>query len=131
VRLKRPDGLNVVPFIDVMLVLLAIVLTVSTFIAKDNIKVDIPSSSVAEQSGDKKLFELKIDSDNKIYIKEEEVDIATLRDEIFKIDGKDEIVIFGDVKSDFGRFVEIVNILKEKGHKNFQIAIKYEKKQSI
>ena len=45
-RPKR-DGLNIVPFIDVMLVLLAIVLSVSTFIAQGGIKVELANSKNA------------------------------------------------------------------------------------
>ena len=128
-RLKRVDGLNVVPFIDIMLVLLAIVLTISTFIAQGKIKVDLPSSSSSMQQKENiQSFEITINSENKLFIKEQEVDLASLKDEILKIDNQDEIVIFGDSKSDFGRFIEVVDILKEKGHENFQIVTKYEKK---
>ena len=45
-RHKR-DGLNIVPFIDIMLVLLAIVLSVSTFIAQSGIKVELANSKNA------------------------------------------------------------------------------------
>ncbi|WP_334096382.1 biopolymer transporter ExbD, partial [Helicobacter typhlonius] len=44
-RIPKKDGLNIVPFIDVMLVLLAIVLSVSTFIAQGQIKVELPYAS--------------------------------------------------------------------------------------
>ena len=48
-RLNKKDGLNIVPFIDIMLVLLAIVLSISTFIAQGKIAVDLPSASSTEQ----------------------------------------------------------------------------------
>ncbi|XNZ27661.1 biopolymer transporter ExbD [Helicobacter pylori] len=47
--IRRGDGLNVVPFIDIMLVLLAIVLSVSTFIAQGKIKVSLPNAKNAEK----------------------------------------------------------------------------------
>ena len=43
--------LNIVPFIDIMLVLLCIVLSVSTFIAQGSIKVTLPESST-QSSGE-------------------------------------------------------------------------------
>ena len=46
--LKRPEGINVVPLIDVMLVLLAIVLTISTFVASGAIKLDLPKAASAQ-----------------------------------------------------------------------------------
>lgn len=53
-RLHRKDGLNVVPFIDIMLVLLAIVLSISTFIAQGKIKLDLPEASSATPQKDEK-----------------------------------------------------------------------------
>ena len=53
-RIPRKDGLNIVPFIDVMLVLLAIVLSVSTFIAQGQIKVELPYASHNQQAKDDK-----------------------------------------------------------------------------
>ena len=39
------DKLNVIPLVDIMLVLLTIVLTTSTFIVSGNIPVDLPRAS--------------------------------------------------------------------------------------
>lgn len=128
-RLKRPDGLNIVPFIDVMLVLLAIVLTISTFIAQGKIQVDLPSSSSSYvDRKDIKSFEIIIDNDNKIYANNKEVNLQNLKELLLDIDNKDEVVVAGDFKSDFGSFIEIVDILKSKGHENLQIITKHEKK---
>ena len=44
-KLKKYDSINVIPFIDVLLVLLAIVLLTSTFITKGIIPVALPSHS--------------------------------------------------------------------------------------
>ena len=41
-KIKRAEGLNIIPLIDVMLVLLAIVLSVSTFIAQGKIPITLP-----------------------------------------------------------------------------------------
>ena len=59
--------LNIVPFIDIMLVLLCIVLSVSTFIAQGSIKVTLPESST-QSSGEnhEKPALLEVGSDNTI-----------------------------------------------------------------
>lgn len=46
-KLPKNEGLNIVPFIDIMLVLLAIVLSISTFIAHGKIQISLPSSENA------------------------------------------------------------------------------------
>ena len=48
-KIKRGDGLNIVPFIDIMLVLLALVLSISTFVSQGKIKVEVPNASSTEQ----------------------------------------------------------------------------------
>ncbi|MDR0580446.1 MAG: TonB system transport protein ExbD [Campylobacteraceae bacterium] len=127
-RLKRPEGMNVVPFIDVMLVLLAIVLTISTFIAQGKIKVDLPSATSAIQQQDRlEALEIVIDSEDKIYVKDAEVTIDTLRDMVMQLKNSDEIIILGDKMSNFGRFIDIIDMLKVKGHENVQIVTKHEK----
>ena len=42
--MKKFDQINVIPFIDIMLVLLAIVLMTATFIAQGKIDVNLPTS---------------------------------------------------------------------------------------
>ncbi|MDR1461072.1 MAG: TonB system transport protein ExbD [Campylobacteraceae bacterium] len=127
-RLKRPEGMNVVPFIDVMLVLLAIVLTISTFIAQGKIKVDLPSATSAIQQQDRlEALEISIDSDDKIYIKDAEVTIDELKEAVMRLKNSDEIIILGDKMSNFGRFIDVIDMLKAKGHENVQIVTKHEK----
>ena len=42
--MKKFDQINVIPFIDIMLVLLAILLMTATFIAQGKIDVNLPTS---------------------------------------------------------------------------------------
>ncbi|MDR2081918.1 MAG: TonB system transport protein ExbD [Campylobacteraceae bacterium] len=128
-RLKRPDGMNVVPFIDVMLVLLSIVLTVSTFIAQGKIKVDLPSASSAtvKEEFQAPPLELVISEDDKLYINDKEVTIEQFQARVILLRNSDEIVILGDKVSSFGRFIDVIDVLKNKGHENIQIVTKHEK----
>ncbi|MBE3609572.1 MULTISPECIES: TonB system transport protein ExbD [Campylobacter] len=120
-RLNRKDGLNIVPFIDIMLVLLAIVLSISTFIAQGNIPIDLPSSNSAKQEkGDKKVS-IVIDKDNKIFIDETEVYDEELKDKLSNVDPKMLIELRSDKESKFDTFVKVIDILKEKQHENFAI----------
>jgi biopolymer transport protein ExbD len=42
--MKRFDQINMIPFIDIMLVLLAIVLTTASFISQGMIPLDLPKA---------------------------------------------------------------------------------------
>ncbi|CAM3352097.1 TonB system transport protein ExbD [Helicobacter labetoulli] len=123
-RIPKKDGLNIVPFIDVMLVLLAIVLSVSTFIAQGQIKVELPYASQNEQTQEQKPIVITIDDKNAIYFDDKQVEIESLKEQIAKIDNKTLIQLKSDKDSKFETFIQIVDILKEKGHENFGISTK-------
>lgn len=48
IEIPKKEPHNIVPFIDIMLVLLAMVLSVSTFIAKGEIPIALPESRSAQ-----------------------------------------------------------------------------------
>lgn len=51
---KRFDQINVIPFIDIMLVLLVMVLTTATFIKQGIIPVDLPEAKKSGQRREEK-----------------------------------------------------------------------------
>ena len=121
-RLNKKDGLNIVPFIDIMLVLLAIVLSISTFIAQGKIAVDLPSASSTEQiKEDEKKVSVVIDKDNKFFIDDVEISEDELKDKLNAIDTKTLVQLKSDKNAKFDSFVKVIDILKEKGHENFAI----------
>ena len=121
-RLNKKDGLNIVPFIDIMLVLLAIVLSISTFIAQGKIAVDLPSAKSAQQDKeDEKKVSVVIDKDNKFFIDDVEISEAELKDKLNAVDIKTLIELKSDKNAKFDSFVKVIDILKEKGHENFAI----------
>jgi len=121
-RLNKKDGLNIVPFIDIMLVLLAIVLSISTFIAQGKIAVDLPSAKSAQQDKeDKKKVSVVIDKDNKFFIDDAEISENELKDKLNAVDIKTLIELKSDKNAKFDSFVKVIDILKEKGHENFAI----------
>jgi len=121
-RLNKKDGLNIVPFIDIMLVLLAIVLSISTFIAQGKIAVDLPSAKSAQQDKeDDKKVSVVIDKDNKFFIDDAEISEDELKDKLNAVDIKTLIELKSDKNAKFDSFVKVIDILKEKGHENFAI----------
>ncbi|MBS5829043.1 MAG: TonB system transport protein ExbD [Campylobacter concisus] len=121
-RLNKKDGLNIVPFIDIMLVLLAIVLSISTFIAQGKIAVDLPSANSTEQiKEDEKKVSVVIDKDNNFFIDDAEISEDELKDKLNAIDTKTLVQLKSDKNAKFESFVKVIDILKEKGHENFAI----------
>ena len=122
--LKRPEGLNVIPLIDVMLVLLAIVLTISTFISQGNIQVDLPKSSQSEKSPTNDFFEIVINDENHLHVNDSVVLMEDLANTLSPLPLDRSIILRSDQKSDFGVFVQVMDILKAKGYSEVKIAVK-------
>lgn len=125
-RLPRKDGLNIVPFIDIMLVLLAIVLSVSTFIAQGLIKVDLPQSKTSTKMNESKKITIKVDKESKIYIDDVETNKDNLEEFFKKLDPKDLVLLWHDKDSKFENFIIIIDALKSVKHENFSIVTQKE-----
>lgn len=121
-KIRRGEGINIVPFIDIMLVLLAIVLSVSTFIAQGKIPIDIPKADQSENAKHQEKLSITIDAQNKVYLDGQETTFALLQQKINSISPKTLIELSSDKKSHFDSFVQILNILKAKKHENFAIS---------
>ncbi len=122
--IRRGDGLNVVPFIDIMLVLLAIVLSVSTFIAQGKIKVSLPNAKNAEKSqpNDQKVVVISVDEHDNIFVDDKPTNLEALGAVIKQTDPKTLIDLKSDKSSRFETFISIMDILKEHNHENFSIS---------
>ncbi|GAA7117359.1 TonB system transport protein ExbD [Helicobacter pylori] len=122
--IRRGDGLNVVPFIDIMLVLLAIVLSISTFIAQGKIKVSLPNAKNAEKSqpNDQKVVVISVDEHDNIFVDDKPMNLEALSTVVKQTDPKTLIDLKSDKSSRFETFISIMDILKEHNHENFSIS---------
>ena len=121
-RKKKSEGLNIIPLIDIMLVLLAIVLSVSTFIAQGKIKVEVPQAESTQKPQNEKKTIIVVDAKNQIYLNDKPVNLSDLKIAITKINSKNLIELKSDKDSKFEVFIQILDILKEKNHENFAIS---------
>ncbi len=121
---ERFDKINVVPFIDIVLVLLVIVLATASFINKKSVKVDLPTAS-SKSTTEKKAIMISIDKEGKYFYEKEPMSLANLQDKLKKLDPKKDVIsLQTDQKTEFQKFVSIVDILKEKGFQNLSIITK-------
>jgi len=106
-------AINVIPFIDIMLVLLAIVLTTATFIAQGKLEIDLPEASSKKAPLQEERLELAIDREERIYFDEQPVDIQGLATRLAGLSTNTPIVLRVDSQAHFGRFVAVVDLLKQ------------------
>ena len=122
IKIPKNESLKIVPFIDIMLVLLAIVLSVSTFIAQGKIQIELPQSANQEQQKDEKKVKVLINKENQIYLDDILVGLEELKVKLESLEAKTMVELHSDKDAKFETFIQIVDILKGKGHENFSIA---------
>ncbi|MGE4267299.1 MAG: ExbD/TolR family protein [Deferribacterales bacterium] len=116
---KSFDTINVVPFIDIMLVLLTIVLATATFIAKGSIPVELPKASKTESA--KQGITIDVSKDGKYYYEGKTYSIQGLSETISVLDKESPVVLRADRNSVIQNFVDIMNMLKLAGFKNVNL----------
>lgn len=109
--LKRVEGINVVPLIDIMLVLLAIVLTVSSFIALGKIDITLPDAQ-SYTKVDPKFFEVGITADHRFYVNNELTPKSELALKFDTLSKQDTIAISADKASSYEDFMYVIDLLK-------------------
>lgn len=125
--MKRFDQVNVIPFIDIMLVLLAIVLTTATFVSQGLISVDLPNSSQAKpESSEKQRIEISITAEQAIFLLEQPVSIEELEVGLKVYTDPVMLILRVDEVSQFGVFVQVLDLLKQ--FPQHQVAIQTKRK---
>jgi biopolymer transport protein ExbD len=123
-RRERFDKMNVVPFIDIVLVLLVIVLATATFVTNQTINVDLPTAS-SKKAEEKKSVAIAVDKEGKYFYDKEQMSLELIREKLMKLDPKKDLIsLHMDKSSQFQYFVDIIDILKTKGFENISIITK-------
>ncbi|TCK61993.1 ExbD/TolR family protein [Seleniivibrio woodruffii] len=116
---KSFDTINVVPFIDIMLVLLTIVLATATFIAKGSIPVELPKAAQTESA--KQGVTIDVSKEGEYYYNGKSYSIQALSETMNTLDKESPIVLRADRNAVIQNFVDIMNMLKLAGFKNVNL----------
>ncbi|MEY3090750.1 MAG: hypothetical protein RL113_1066 [Pseudomonadota bacterium] len=123
-RRERFDKMNVVPFIDIVLVLLVIILATATFVKNQSVQIDLPSAS-SKKSEEKKSIQIAVNKEGVYSYQGEELPLERIKEKILELDAKKDLIALRmDKSSQFQYFVDIVDILKTKDFKNISIITK-------
>jgi biopolymer transport protein ExbD len=117
---KEFDYINVIPLVDVMLVLLTIVLTTSTFIASGVVPIELPKASKS-QAEILKTQTVAIDRNGNIYLNSRPVLLATLKDSIKSFNKDTPFLIRADRDIALQIFVDVLDAIKTLGFKKVSL----------
>jgi len=123
---KEFDYINVIPFIDIMLVLLTIVLTTSTFIARGAIPMELPQVS-SHQPGTIKTISIDIDRQSALYVNAKPIPLVKLGDEIRAFSPETPVLIRADRAIALQVFVEVMDVVKNRGFKKVSLQTEVKK----
>jgi biopolymer transport protein ExbD len=121
---KRFDEINVIPFIDIMLVLLVMVLTTATFIKQGVIPVDLPTAKTSDKEKVKKEVTIYVNSTGEMFFNKDKVDLETLEKKLSEISKEQTVILKSDKESKFQDFVSVMDILKRLKHEQLYIVTK-------
>ncbi|RDU64989.1 biopolymer transporter ExbD [Helicobacter didelphidarum] len=111
--MKKIDSLNLVPFIDIMLVLLVIVLVSASFSVSSQLPIQIPQVDEEMQTIiDSKQINIALDKDGKVYVDSRPVEKAELYGYLRSVDSDTNIIIKADKDANVQQFVDIMAALQ-------------------
>ena len=107
---ERPfETLNVIPFVDIMLVLLTMVLTTANFIATGRIPVSLPQASRSQvEKHQDKTIELTANGD--IYLDGASLSLEGLESQVRTLPAETSFLIRADRTMAFQKFVDVADL---------------------
>ena len=123
---KTMSDINVTPFVDVMLVLL-IIFMVTAPLLTSGIKINLPESSVILKNEKKDPVTVSINSKGEIFIQKKKFSKEQLikKLSVLKKNNKNlKIYIKGDKKLDYGKVMDLMNLINSSGFKKVALVTK-------
>jgi biopolymer transport protein ExbD len=117
---KEFDYINMIPFIDVMLVLLTIVLMTSTFVAGGIIPVELPKV-LSEHEKAMKSHVVEIGNTGSIYYQGKLVTLNDLKQKVAEVSRDSSFLIRADRNLPLQNFVDIIDMIKTLGFKKISL----------
>ncbi len=113
--------INMVPFIDVVLVLL-IIFMITAPILESGIEVDVPKVHTVKENNEERLV-VTMDKNQLVYLGNEPVNIHQLGDKIRKRQkhANDSVYLRADESIPFGAFCSVIDTLRQSGIVNISI----------
>ncbi len=123
------NEINVVPYVDVMLVLLVIFMVV-TPLAVQGLDINLPKAEADEIDLENTLpFVVDVNEDGNYFIEEDDeivqVSLGFLEDRfgrVIAVNPDVEVIIRGDGATDYQSIAELLSVLQTNGAKNFSLA---------
>jgi biopolymer transport protein ExbD len=125
-------GINVTPFVDIVLVLLIIFMVTANFIVRETMEVDLPRAANAQETV-QGLLNVVMDRAGKLYVDGTETDEAGLRTRVVaavREDPQTRAIVSADQSLPYGRIMHLIDVVKGEGISKFALNIEKEARAS-
>lgn len=116
------DQINVIPLVDVMLVLLVIVLTTATFISTGQIPVDLAKAKEAGDRQDTPLV-VTLTADGRLFMNDQPVGEDGLKSALASQPRQSLVVVRADRVTVLERFVKVVDEIRGMGFQQVSLEV--------
>lgn len=109
---KEFESINVIPLVDIMLVLLTIVLTTATFIVQGSLPIDLPKASQSSPVNIKS-YQIVIHQNGDFLFEGRKVQFSELEEIIKSLNKDSQISILADKSAQVQTLVKVLDLLKQ------------------
>jgi len=122
IGMQKFDSINVIPFVDIMLVLLAIVLTTATFVNNGDLPINLPGATATPSNDNSPMIEIAVAADGTHYLDGEIISLSLLKQKLKVTNNQTLINVRVDEVAEFSHFVSIIDQLKAQSFEKISIA---------
>lgn len=119
---REVNQINVIPLVDVMLVLLVIVLTTATFITTGQIPVNLAKASTASDRQDRPLI-VTVTADGRVFVEERPINEEELDLVLASRPRHSPVLVRADKTTRLERFVAIVDRIRGLGFQQVSLEV--------
>src|SRR5262249_52609568 len=116
------DQINVIPLVDVMLVLLVIVLTTATFISTGQIPVSLAKAKEVSDRQDVPIV-ITLNADGNLFLNDKPLNDKTLKDALSGESRDSAVIVRADKTTLLERFVSLVDDVRGLGFQQVSLEV--------
>jgi len=119
---RELNNINVIPLVDVMLVLLVIVLTTATFVTTGQVPVELAKSATAGNRPDKPLI-VTVTAEGELFVADRLVADAQLDAMLLSYPRESQVLVRADKVTRLERFVSVVDRIRAQGLRKVSLEV--------
>jgi len=110
-RRERFDRINIVPFVDIVLVLLVMVLATATFVQENRHRIDLPESN-GTSAPSAPAIRIAVDANGSYFYRGKRIGWDVLGRTIKAMDSNTSLLLRTDRRAPFGAFFRLIEAIK-------------------